>query len=47
MPRFRSSRTGSVVTCPADTAARMGSEWEPLEEKSKPTRKRSAKSDDE
>lgn len=41
MARFRSSRTGSVITIDASTAARMGSEWEPVEDK-KPAAKKSA-----
>lgn len=45
MSRLRNKATGSVVNVSEDKAARLGSEWEPIEaEKPKPRRK---KADDE
>ncbi|MCR1785308.1 hypothetical protein KVF89_22400 [Nocardioides carbamazepini] len=31
MPRLRSVRTGAVVSCSEETAARLGSEWQPFD----------------
>lgn len=42
MPRFRSSRTGSVVVTDAETATRMGPEWEAADEPKKSTTKKSS-----
>lgn len=51
MPRLRNSQTGAVVSCSDETAARLGSEWSPVDNapaKSapKPRRKRKSDSDD-
>jgi len=37
MPRLRHNKTGAVVSCSDETAARLGSEWEPAD---KPTPKK-------
>lgn len=39
MVRLRHNAIGSVVSIPEEKAARMGSEWEPVEE---PTEKKAA-----
>ena len=31
MPRLRNIQSGAVVSCSDETAARLGSEWEPAE----------------
>ena len=36
MPRLRNSQTGAVVSVSDETAARLGSEWEPVEKKAAP-----------
>ena len=50
MPRLRNVRSGAVVSVPDEKAARMDTEWEPLEEQSKaqsrPAAKRAAKKDE-
>lgn len=33
MPRLRNASTGAVVSCSDETAARLGSEWRPVEVK--------------
>ena len=30
MPRLRNVQSGAVVSCSEETAARLGSEWEPI-----------------
>lgn len=49
MPRLRNGQTGAVVSCSDETAARLGSEWSPVDSapaKPKPRRKRKSDSDD-
>ena len=43
MPRLRNVNTGAVVSCSEETAARLGSEWEPVEEKKADAPRRSTK----
>ena len=52
MPRLKHIQSGAVVNVSDDTAARLGSEWEPVkaqtkteEKSSMTTRRRSTKSD--
>ena len=33
MPRLRNAATGVVVSCSEDTAARLGGDWRPVDEK--------------
>lgn len=42
MPSLRNAKTGVVVSCSEETAARLGSDWEPvdLEPKKKATTSR-------
>ena len=47
LKHFRSSRTGSVIVTTAETAARMGSEWEPVGEPKKAPAKKAASSKSE
>lgn len=42
MPRLRNTKTGAVVSTSAETAARLGSEWEPADKVS-PAKKTAAK----
>lgn len=35
MPRFRNVNTGAVVSCSEETAARLGTEWEPAADEKK------------
>jgi hypothetical protein len=46
MPRLRDSKSGAVVSVSAETAARLGGEWEPAEKAAKkaPAKKAAAKS---
>lgn len=37
MPRLRSVRTGAVVSCSEETAARLDSEWQPADQDSDQT----------
>lgn len=45
MPRLRNAQSGAVVSCSQETAARLGSEWHPVEvaEKKAPAKKAAAK----
>lgn len=33
MPRLRNIQTGAVVSCSDETAARLGTEWQPIDVK--------------
>lgn len=44
MPRLRSIHSGAVVSVSAETAARLGDEWQPVKEEPKaPAKKAPAK----
>ena len=43
MPRLVNSETGVTVNVDDDTAARLGSEWKPVEGKAAPAKKAAAK----
>jgi hypothetical protein len=50
MPRLRNVQSGAVVSCTAETAARLGSEWSEVEDKKsteKAPAKRAVKKSDE
>ena len=42
MPRLRNVQTGAVVSCSDETAARLGSEWAPVEQEAKATPRKRA-----
>ena len=49
MPRLRNIKSGVVVSCSDETAARLGSEWEPADKPAPKARAKTAtssKSDD-
>lgn len=43
MPTLKHRKTGVVLSCSEETAARLGTDWEPVEEKSAPAKKTTAK----
>lgn len=44
MPRLRHSQSGAVVSVSDETAARLGSEWEPADKAPKATAKKTSSS---
>lgn len=32
MPELRNTKTGAVVSCSEETAARLGTDWQPVED---------------
>lgn len=42
MPRLRNVQSGAVVSCSDETAARLGSDWQPVEESKAPAKKSAA-----
>lgn len=42
MPRLRNTQTGAVVSCSEETAAALGSEWVPADEKAPVAKKAAA-----
>lgn len=45
MPRLRNTKSGAVVSVSAETAGRLGGEWEPVESAKKAPAKKSAAKD--